>query len=36
MILLRLFWEFFQVGLFSIGGGMAAIPFLYDLSDRTG
>lgn len=36
MILLRLFWEFFQIGLFAIGGGMAAIPFLYDLSDRTG
>ena len=29
MIYLRLFWEFFKVGLFSIGGGMATIPFLF-------
>ena len=36
MILLRLFWEFFKIGLFAVGGGMATIPFLYDLSDRTG
>ena len=33
---LRLFWEFFQAGLFAIGGGMATLPFLYDISDRTG
>lgn len=36
MILLQLFWEYFKVGLFSVGGGMATIPFLYDLSDKTG
>lgn len=36
MILLRLFWEYFKVGLFAVGGGMATIPFLYDLSDKTG
>lgn len=36
MILLRLFYEFFKIGLFSVGGGMATIPFLYDLSDRFG
>ena len=36
MIYLRLFWEFFKVGLFSIGGGMATIPFLTDLGERTG
>lgn len=36
MIYLQLFWEFFKTGLFSIGGGMATIPFLYDLSDKTG
>lgn len=34
MIILRLFWEFFKVGLFSVGGGMATLPFLYDMSDR--
>lgn len=36
MIYLQLFWEYFKVGLFSIGGGMATIPFLYDLSGKTG
>lgn len=36
MILLRLFWEFFKAGLFAIGGGMATLPFLYDISDKTG
>lgn len=36
MIYLRLFWEFFKAGLFAIGGGMATIPFLYDISDATG
>lgn len=28
MILLRLFWAFFQIGLFSIGGGYAAMPII--------
>lgn len=36
MIYLQLFWEFFKTGLFAVGGGMATIPFLYDLSDKTG
>ena len=36
MIYLRLFFEFFKTGLFAVGGGMATIPFLYDLSDATG
>ena len=36
MIYLQLFWEFFQTGLFAVGGGMATIPFLYDISDKTG
>lgn len=34
--LLRLFFEFFQVGLFSVGGGLATIPFLQDMGTRTG
>ena len=34
MIYLLLFYEFFKVGLFSIGGGLATIPFLYDLAIR--
>lgn len=33
---LRLFWEFFKTGLFAIGGGMATLPFMYDISDKTG
>ncbi len=36
MLLLRLFWEFCKVGLFSVGGGLATIPFLADLGERTG
>ncbi len=36
MIYLRLFFEFFKTGLFAVGGGMATLPFLYDISDRTG
>ena len=36
MILLQLFWEFFKTGLFAVGGGMATLPFLYDISERTG
>ena len=33
MIYLRLFWEFFKTGLFSVGGGLATLPFIYDMSD---
>ena len=36
MIYLRLFFEFCKIGLFSIGGGLATIPFLTDLGERTG
>ena len=36
MILLRLFWEFFKTGLFAVGGGMATLPFLYAISEKTG
>ena len=36
MLYLRLFWEFFKTGLFTIGGGMATVPFLYKMSDATG
>ena len=36
MMYLQLFWEFFKTGLFAIGGGMATIPFLYDISGKTG
>lgn len=36
MLYLRLFFEFCKVGLFSVGGGLATIPFLTDLGERTG
>ena len=36
MIYLLLFWEFFKTGLFAVGGGMATIPFLSEMADRTG
>ena len=36
MIYLQLFIEFFFTGLFAVGGGMATIPFLEDISSRTG
>ena len=36
MILLKLFFEFFKIGIFAVGGGMATIPFLQELGARTG
>ena len=33
---LRLFFEFFKTGLFAVGGGMATLPFLYRMADKTG
>ncbi len=36
MLYLRLFFEFFKTGMFAIGGGMATLPFLYDISTKTG
>ena len=36
MLFVKLFYEFFKVGLFAVGGGMATVPFLYDMSDATG
>ena len=34
MIYLTLFLEFFKIGLFSIGGGMATVPFLMELAEK--
>lgn len=31
---LLLFYEFFKAGLFAIGGGLATLPFIYDMSAR--
>lgn len=33
-ILLALFYEFFKTGLFAVGGGLATLPFLYDIARR--
>ncbi|MBR2123019.1 MAG: chromate transporter [Lachnospiraceae bacterium] len=34
--LLQLIFEFAKTGLFSVGGGLATLPFLYEMSDKTG
>ena len=34
MIYWTLFFEFFKIGLFAVGGGLATIPFLFDLTKR--
>lgn len=34
MIYLLLFYEFFKIGLFAIGGGLVTIPFLFDLAQK--
>jgi len=31
-LLLTVFWEFFKIGLFAVGGGPATIPFLMELT----
>ncbi|WP_442866665.1 chromate transporter [Allofournierella sp. CML151] len=36
MLLLRLYWEFFKTGLFAVGGGLATLPFLSQMADKTG
>jgi len=36
MILLQLMLRFAQTGLFSVGGGLATLPFLYEMSTATG
>ena len=36
MIYLQLFWEFCKTGLFAVGGGLATLPFLYEMGERTG
>ena len=36
MIYLLLFFEFFKTGLFAVGGGLATLPFLYDIAGKYG
>ena len=33
MLYITMFLEFFKIGLFSIGGGLATLPFLFELTD---
>lgn len=35
-MLLQLAWAFIKIGLFAIGGGLATLPFIYQLSRDTG
>ncbi len=35
-ILLQLFFEFFKIGLFAFGGGLAAVPFLAEIANKYG
>ncbi len=34
MTYVYLFWEFFKIGLFAVGGGPATLPFLMDLTQK--
>ncbi len=34
MIYLTLFYEFFKIGLFAVGGGLATLPFLSELANK--
>ncbi|MDR0952999.1 MAG: chromate transporter [Elusimicrobiota bacterium] len=36
MILLALYLDFFKIGLFALGGGLATIPFIYELGYSAG
>ena len=36
MTLLLLFYEFAKVGLFAVGGGLATVPFLQSMGEKTG
>lgn len=36
MLTLLVFWEFFKIGLFAVGGGPATLPYLMELSDKYG
>lgn len=33
--MLELFFAFFKIGLFAVGGGLATLPFLYELAEKT-
>ena len=33
--MLQLFFAFFKIGLFAVGGGLATLPFLYELAENS-
>ena len=35
MSLLILYFQFFKIGLFAVGGGLATLPFLFELADKS-
>lgn len=35
MVLLKLFFEFLKIGAFSFGGGMATLPYVYEMARKT-
>lgn len=35
MIYFKIFYEFIKTGFFAVGGGLATIPFLYNISQKT-
>lgn len=34
MTMILMFWEFFKIGLFAVGGGPATLPYLMDLTEK--
>lgn len=34
ILALQMFWEFFKIGLFAVGGGPATLPFLMELTEK--
>ena len=35
MVLVNLFMEFLKIGAFSFGGGMATLPYVYEMAEKT-
>ena len=35
LVILKLFFEFLKIGAFSFGGGMATLPYVYEMAERT-
>ncbi len=33
--MIQLFFSFFKIGLFAVGGGLATLPFLYELAEKS-